>query len=78
MLYLKPLGCFGIGPCCDLNINICRHLKLEIALVVPAFKMAKNTIETIQRDKVLRIVNLFTTIHDGNFRRHSSMNVTIK
>ena len=23
-------------------------------------------------------VNLFTTIHDGNFRRHSSMNVTIK
>ena len=22
--------------------------------------------------------NLFTTIHDGNFRRHSSMNVTIK
>ena len=25
-----------------------------------------------------RHVNLFTTIHDGNFRRHSSMNVTIK
>ena len=24
------------------------------------------------------IINLFTTIHDGNFRRHSSMNVTIK
>ena len=24
------------------------------------------------------IFNLFTTIHDGNFRRHSSMNVTIK
>ena len=23
-------------------------------------------------------LNLFTTIHDGNFRRHSSMNVTIK
>ena len=23
-------------------------------------------------------INLFTTIHDGNFRRHSSMNVTIK
>ena len=23
-------------------------------------------------------VNLFTTIHDGNFRRYSSMNVTIK
>ena len=23
-------------------------------------------------------VNLFTTMHDGNFRRHSSMNVTIK
>ena len=22
--------------------------------------------------------NLFTTIHDGNFRRHLSMNVTIK
>ena len=22
--------------------------------------------------------NPFTTIHDGNFRRHSSMNVTIK
>ena len=25
-----------------------------------------------------RSFNLFTTIHDGNFRRHSSMNVTIK
>ena len=25
-----------------------------------------------------RFINLFTTIHDGNFRRHSSMNVTIK
>ena len=24
------------------------------------------------------IFNLFTTIHDGNFRRHSSMNVTKK
>ena len=24
------------------------------------------------------VFNLFTTIHDGNFRRHSSMNVTIK
>ena len=24
------------------------------------------------------LINLFTTIHDGNFRRHSSMNVTIK
>ena len=24
------------------------------------------------------LFNLFTTIHDGNFRRHSSMNVTIK
>ena len=24
------------------------------------------------------IINLFTTIHDGNFRRHSSMNATIK
>ena len=23
-------------------------------------------------------LNLFTTIHDGNFRRHSSMNVAIK
>ena len=23
-------------------------------------------------------LDLFTTIHDGNFRRHSSMNVTIK
>ena len=26
----------------------------------------------------LKAPNLFTTIHDGNFRRHSSMNVTIK
>ena len=26
----------------------------------------------------LERVNLFTTIHDGNFRRHPSMNVTIK
>ena len=26
----------------------------------------------------LHPLNLFTTIHDGNFRRHSSMNVTIK
>ena len=24
------------------------------------------------------VFKLFTTIHDGNFRRHSSMNVTIK
>ena len=24
------------------------------------------------------VFNLFTTIHDGNFRRHSSLNVTIK
>ena len=24
------------------------------------------------------LFNLFTTIHDGNFRRHLSMNVTIK
>ena len=24
------------------------------------------------------LINLFTTIHDGNFRRHSSINVTIK
>ena len=28
--------------------------------------------------KCKKIFNLFTTIHDGNFRRHSSMNVTIK
>ena len=28
--------------------------------------------------KHLYNINLFTTIHDGNFRRHSSMNVTIK
>ena len=27
---------------------------------------------------VMILLNLFTTIHDGNFRRHSSMNVTIK
>ena len=27
---------------------------------------------------ILSHINLFTTIHDGNFRRHSSMNVTIK
>ena len=26
---------------------------------------------------LLQLINLFTTIHDGNFRRHSSMNVTI-
>ena len=24
------------------------------------------------------LLNLFTTIHDGNFRRHSLMNVTMK
>ena len=29
-------------------------------------------------DPEASIFNLFTTIHDGNFRRHSSMNVTIK
>ena len=33
---------------------------------------------TWQGQNVLLPVNLFTTIHDGNFRRHSSMNVTIK
>ena len=27
---------------------------------------------------VMILLNLFTTIHDGNLRRHSSMNVTIK
>ena len=27
---------------------------------------------------VFTVLNLFTTIHDGNFRRHSSVNVTIK
>ena len=34
----------------------------------------------VNRDNVetLNMLNLFTTIHDGNFRRHSSMNVTIK
>ena len=30
----------------------------------------------VQKNKPF--VNLFTTIHDGNFRRHSSMNVTRK
>ena len=32
----------------------------------------------LNHDVIICIVNLFTTIHDGNFRRHSSMNVTIK
>ena len=35
-----------------------------------------------KQDQVKKIIprgiNLFTTIHDGNFRRHSSMNVTIQ
>ena len=50
------------------------------------FKWGGKTISLDKKDQrgvrgirhVLRFVNLFTTIHDGNFRRHSSMNVTIK
>ena len=39
-----------------------------------------NTHKFVSRPDKIRVkhVNLFTTIHDGNFRRHSSMNVTIK
>ena len=36
------------------------------------------SLEKAQRRATKFILNLFTTIHDGNFRRHSSMNVTIK
>ena len=47
---------------------------------------ANNMCDVENTERVLRIMcertpyslNIFTTIHDGNFRRHSSMNVTIK
>ena len=36
--------------------------------------------EVIKKCRLSKIIplNLFTNIHDGNFRRHLSMNVTIK
>ena len=34
--------------------------------------------DNMMRIEYIYTLNLFTTIHDGNFRRHSSMNVTIK
>ena len=37
-----------------------------------------NMIALRNKDEDQYDINLFTTIHDGNFRRHSSMNVTIK
>ena len=41
------------------------------------FKLKKNR-WSLGVCKIIQPFNLFTTIHDGNFRRHSSMNVTIK
>ena len=48
--------------------------------VLPMFRIALTfTVAIImQFELVGGGFNLFTTIHDGNFRRHSSMNVTIK
>ena len=76
------------------NFHIFRHLKSEIALSIPAsnelkiatnhsaaHKITKNIFFNIPVHKKTPFdlaLNLFTTMHDGNFRRHSSMNVTIK
>ena len=49
----------------------------EINKAVQELKLNRSPgVDTIPNE-ILKL-NLFTTIHDGNFRRHSSMNVTIK
>ena len=51
--------------------------------IVDGFDVMNDAVReiTVLNDLITRkhdFINLFTTIHDGNFRRHSSMNVTIK
>ena len=58
---------YSVVPPAELNVNSDVLLKRTDDPVRP------------RHDRILgAVVNLFTTIHDGNFRRHSVMNVTIK
>ena len=67
-----------------LQLAICRSLKVNYV-----YLLDHNVLERVESINDLGVtvslnlswsknINLFTTIHDGNFRRHSSMNVTIK
>ena len=55
---------------------ITRHAALDQRLLSAGMQAYHRTTES--GSSRLSVFNLFTTIHDGNFRRHSSMNVTIK
>ena len=48
---------------------------LTLTIIFITDRTATNSVQFLFPSEVF---NLFTTIHDGNFRRHSSMNVTIK
>ena len=59
-------------PCLFLTLNLsCMVVKRSTLFLTGSVRWA------LQCNHIAYI-NLFTTIHDGNFRRHSSMNVTIK
>ena len=58
-------------PACDLL-----HVVFTVWLGYDYRRIDENYV--IWRKLFRQLINLFTTIHDGNFRRHSSMNVTIK
>ena len=59
-----------LGPCLVEK----RMSELVYATITPARRKRKQ----ICHINMHKRLNLFTTIHDRNFRRHSSMNVTIK
>ena len=47
-------------------------------LMAAAFLLHPSTLPSALHCFMIILIYLFTTIHDGNFRRHSLMNVTIK
>ena len=60
----------GLGP---QLVGVAPEKAIKLTVSILTIKLS-----VINPGTVLALVNLFTTIHDGNFRRHSSMNVTIK
>ena len=61
------------------TIRTGRFSKMERAVIIINLGLARLIAKMYINSIFLwHVFNLFTTIHDGNFRRHSSMNVTIK